>query len=110
MAALSLLTTAWPLVALALVVYIAGLGIYRRFFHPLASVPGPFFAATTKLYQSYYNRRFYLQIERLHQRYGPIVRITPDEVHLADPENYDKIVSATCTSSRVAGVTGGEDE
>ena len=81
----------WTLLALALLTYSLALAIYRRFFHPLAKVPGPFLAATTKLYQSYYNRRFYLQIERLHQQYGPIVRITPNEVHLADPENYDRI-------------------
>lgn len=74
-----------------LVAYIASICVYRRFFHPLSKVPGPFLPAVTKLYQSFYNRRFYLQIEKLHQRYGPIVRITPNEVHLADPEDYDKI-------------------
>jgi hypothetical protein len=75
----------------ALVVYIACLSIYRRFFHPLAKVPGPFLPAVTKLYQTFYNGRYYLQIEKLHQKYGPIVRINPDEVHLADAEDYDKI-------------------
>ena len=81
----------WGILAVVLVVYVSSLAIYRRFFHPLAKIPGPFLPAVTKLYQSYYNGRYYLQIERLHQKYGPIVRITPDEVHLSDPENYDKI-------------------
>lgn len=81
----------WVVLASVMVVYTACVCIYRRFFHPLAGVPGSFLPAITKLYQSYYNGRYYLQIEKLHQRYGPIVRITPDEVHLANPENYDKI-------------------
>ncbi|KAM0705953.1 hypothetical protein Q7P35_007313 [Cladosporium inversicolor] len=66
--------------------------IYRRYFHPLAKIPGPFLPAVTKLYQSYFNCRYYLEIERLHQIYGPVVRITPDEVHIAsNSEDYEKI-------------------
>lgn len=82
----------WSVIVLGLVTtYIITRSIYRRFFHPLAGIPGPFLASTTKLYQTYYNCRFYLQIEQLHRQYGPIVRITPNEVHLSDPENYDRI-------------------
>ncbi|GAB7363733.1 hypothetical protein MBLNU230_g4301t1 [Neophaeotheca triangularis] len=81
----------WTVIAIVVLLYGTTLCIYRRFFHPLAKVPGPFLASVTKLYQSYYNARFYLQIEKLHQQYGPIVRITPNEVHFTDPENYDKI-------------------
>ena len=81
------------LLALAgiLVAYTISICIYRRFFHPLAKVPGPFLPAVTKLYQSYFNRRYYLQIEKLHQKYGSIVRINPDEVHLANAAQYDEI-------------------
>lgn len=75
----------------AVLAYTLALAIYRRYFHPLAKIPGPFLPAVTKLYQSYYNRRYYLQVEKLHQKYGPVVRITPNEVHLTDPKNYDKI-------------------
>jgi hypothetical protein len=74
-----------------LVVYMTSVCIYRRLFHPLAKVPGPFLPAVTKLYQSYYNRRYYLQIEQLHKRYGPLVRINPDEVHIANSTLYDEI-------------------
>ncbi|KAK5118214.1 hypothetical protein LTR85_008194 [Meristemomyces frigidus] len=81
----------WHILAATLVAYVASTCVYRRFFHPLAKVPGPFLPAVTKLYQSYYNGRYYLEVEKLHQQYGPIVRITPDEVHLTDPANYEKI-------------------
>lgn len=81
----------WSLLAAALVLYIAAVCVYRRFFHPLAKVPGPFLPAVTMLYQSYYNKYYYLQIEKMHARYGPVVRITPDEVSLADPDDYEKI-------------------
>ena len=79
------------ILAAIIIAYIASICIYRRFLHPLARVPGPFLPAVTKLYQSYYNGRYYLQIEKLHQQYGRIVRITPDEVHVSDAEQYDKI-------------------
>ncbi|GFF34720.1 trichodiene oxygenase [Aspergillus udagawae] len=68
--------------------------IYRLFFHPLAKVPGPLLARAFFFYSFWYNAhggRLYLQIEKLHQRYGPTVRISPDEIHLSDPEDLDKI-------------------
>jgi cytochrome P450 len=82
----------WSLLAFVIIIQIATKCIYHRFFHPLAKIPGPFLPAVTKLYQSYHNCRYYLEIERLHQQYGPIVRITPEEVHIATgADNYDKI-------------------
>ncbi|KAL1647796.1 hypothetical protein SLS58_002597 [Diplodia intermedia] len=43
------------------------------------------------LYQSYYNGRYYMKIAELHEKYGPVVRITPNEIHLSDPDNYENI-------------------
>jgi cytochrome P450 len=87
-----ILDNKFSLLAFAIVVQVVTTCIYRRFFHPLANIPGPFLPAVTKLYQTYHNRRYYLEIERLHNKYGPIVRINPNEVHLAaDADNYDRI-------------------
>ena len=47
--------------------------IYRRFFHPLAKVPGPFLPAVTTLYQTFYNGRYYLEVEKFHKKYGAIL-------------------------------------
>ncbi|KAK2836963.1 hypothetical protein FQN49_006545 [Arthroderma sp. PD_2] len=69
--------------------------VYRIVFHPLAHIPGPFLAKATNLYSFYFNGildgKFYLQVEKLHEIYGPVVRITPDEIHLSNPEHYDEI-------------------
>ncbi|KAL4797409.1 cytochrome P450 [Aspergillus venezuelensis] len=68
--------------------------VYRLFFHPLAKVPGPLLARTTWLYSTWFNivrGRFYLHIQELHEQYGPIIRITPNEIHLSNPENCEKI-------------------
>jgi hypothetical protein len=43
---------------------------YRRFFHPLAKVPGPFLPAVTTLVQSYYNGNYFKKIEEYHKKYG----------------------------------------
>ena len=55
--------------------WITGLVIYRRYFHPLAAVPGPFIASITDLYVLKFNvfsqrSQLYLQIEKLHDKYG----------------------------------------
>ncbi|KAH8696455.1 benzoate 4-monooxygenase cytochrome P450 [Talaromyces proteolyticus] len=75
--------------------FIAIRTIYRLYFHPLRKIPGPKLAAATHLVEFYYDvilgGKFCWELERMHQRYGPIVRINPRQVHIIDPDFYDEI-------------------
>ncbi|KAG5926197.1 hypothetical protein E4U42_003537 [Claviceps africana] len=68
---------------------------YRLCLHPLAAIPGPRLAAATSWYEFYYDvigrGLFCWEIKRMHDRYGPIVRINPNEVHILDTSFYDEI-------------------
>lgn len=86
------------LVLVAFSVYLATLGVYRLFLHPLAEVPGPKLAALTGWYETYFQLlhkglggQFTFHIKELHHEYGPIVRINPFEVHIDDPDFYSLI-------------------
>ncbi|KAI0485055.1 cytochrome P450 [Xylariaceae sp. FL0804] len=93
------LTAGTCLVATAILVgvYILITAAYRLFAHPLAHVPGPRLAGVSYWYECYYDvfrpAQYAFQIRALHQRYGPIIRITPDEVSIADPEFISSIYS-----------------
>ena len=88
--------------------------IYRLTLHPLAGFPGPKIAAATRLYEFYYDviygggsgGHYYREIELMHAQYGqsnlvhyggrrsdrfsqgPIVRVTPEELHIKDPDYF----------------------
>ncbi|KAL5364358.1 cytochrome P450 [Aspergillus floccosus] len=83
----------------SIVVWLALRSIYRLYFHPLSKFPGPKLAAITSGYEFYYNviRRgmFIWEIERLHQQYGPIIRVSPREIHIKDPNYYDEIYASS---------------
>ncbi|KFA70985.1 hypothetical protein S40288_10349 [Stachybotrys chartarum IBT 40288] len=76
-------------------IFLVTVAIYRLTLHPLAGVPGPVLAATTGLHETYFQLwkdgggRHWVEVDRLHRIYGPIVRISPWEVHIADPEWND---------------------
>jgi hypothetical protein len=83
---------------LGVFLYSAGLVCYRLYFHPLAKFPGPKLAAATYWYDFYYDclkgpvqGRMMYQIEHLHEIYGPIVRINPDEIAVKNPDWVDII-------------------
>ncbi|PYH88418.1 putative cytochrome P450 [Aspergillus ellipticus CBS 707.79] len=89
-----------PIICVLVLTYLISLTFFRLFLHPLASFPGPRVAAVTSWYEFYWNvvkgGRFLWEIERIHQHYGPVVRITPDELHIADPDFYHEVYSPPC--------------
>lgn len=64
---------AWVIAALLLVSYVVRT-IYSVYFGPLAKFPGPKLAATTLLYEFYYDLickgQYTWKIKELHQEYG----------------------------------------
>ena len=88
------------LVGLAsLVLYTLAVGTYRLLLAPISRIPGPLLAKLTYGYEFYYdviNRGQYIwKIRELHETYGPVVRISPEEVHILDAEFYDEIYSGS---------------
>ncbi|KAL1624336.1 hypothetical protein SLS56_007875 [Neofusicoccum ribis] len=73
--------------------------VYRLLFHPLASVPGTKLAAATTLWQFYWDAvrggKMVFRLEEMHQKYGPIIRIGPNEVHISDPAYWDVLYNST---------------
>ncbi|KAK6843849.1 hypothetical protein PG989_007750 [Apiospora arundinis] len=78
-------------------VYLLGLAVYRLYFSPIAGFPGPKLAALSFWYEFYYDvvcgGRYWVRIIELHDRYGPIIRINPYELHVRDPDFYDVLYS-----------------
>ncbi|KAI0385878.1 cytochrome P450 [Hypomontagnella monticulosa] len=66
--------------------------------HPLYQFPGPKIAAMSYLYEAYFDwwltGRYGIEIRKMHEKYGPIVRINPDELHCNDPYFTDEIYSS----------------
>ncbi|KXX82892.1 Trichodiene oxygenase [Madurella mycetomatis] len=69
--------------------------IYNLFFHPLRHIPGPWLSAATYLPELYYDLvksgRYTREIQKMHEKYGPLVRINPHEVHCNDRHFIDDI-------------------
>jgi hypothetical protein len=85
-------------VTLLVLVYLGTLSTHRLLLHPLARFPGPRLAAITRLYEAYYDvlqiGRYTFKIAELHRQYGPIVRISPHELHVSDPSFLREDLSA----------------
>ncbi|KOS20489.1 Trichodiene oxygenase [Escovopsis weberi] len=74
------------------------LPVYRVFFSPLAKFPGPWLAAATSWYEFYYDivrhGDYVHEIDRMHDKYGPIVRINPWEISIRDHAFFNSIYVA----------------
>ena len=61
-------------------------------------------ANRTISYEIYYDvvlgGQYTFQIRRLHEKYGPIVRISPSELHVEDPDSYDVIYGVASSQRR----------
>ena len=65
-------------------------------FHPLHHIPGPLLAKSTQLsqFRSLVRGRPRIDQQKLHQKYGPVVRIGPNEVSIADTTALSPIFGA----------------
>jgi hypothetical protein len=89
------LKVGWPMVVVAAIAYYGTLAFYRLFLHPLARFPGPRLAAISRWYEAYYDvvlgGQYTSKIAQLHTIYGPIIRISPYELHVIDPAFFDTL-------------------
>lgn len=113
--------------------------VYRLYLSPLANFPGPKIAALTDWYEFYYDvikrGKYTWRIAEMHERYGmqtglivrafwyitrrwliemsrvgPIIRISPDQLHINDPDFLDEIYPGSAKKTdkppRYAGMFG----
>ncbi|KAJ5566018.1 Cytochrome P450 [Penicillium sp. DV-2018c] len=75
--------------------FTVGLIIYNIYFHPLASIPGPKANAATALplFRAILNGTLATDTQKLHEKYGDIVRIAPNEVTFIHPNALKEIYS-----------------
>ncbi|KAJ9612934.1 hypothetical protein H2200_002875 [Cladophialophora chaetospira] len=78
----------WPLLAFGCLLLRS---LYRRYLHPLHTVPGPFLGSITSLWWLsvfLFGKEQYRKPILLHAQYGPIVRIRPNTVIIHDPKYF----------------------
>lgn len=83
----------WTSLAGLLVVGLLCRCLFRLYLHPLSGVPGPRLAACTSLWLAW---RTYVgdectAIYKLHEIYGPVLRIAPNDVDIADGDAVEHI-------------------
>ena len=68
----------------------------RRYLSPLRQYPGPFLASCTRLWKVFSVAGGHTELDkiRIHQIYGPIVRIGPNELSFSSPIAAREILSA----------------
>ncbi|KAA8893037.1 cytochrome P450, partial [Sphaerosporella brunnea] len=63
-------------------VAVVATGIRNVYFHPISKIPGPKLAAFNRIYFSYIwlSGRYPQIVKDLHDKYGPVVRLSPNQV------------------------------
>ncbi|KAI2628740.1 cytochrome P450 [Hypoxylon sp. NC1633] len=84
-------------IPVCLTLFLTSLIIYRLYLHPLAKVPGPRLAAITSLWYVYHVKKSRMLVfnRELHKKYGPAVRITPNEVSFDSKEAFQAIYTGS---------------
>lgn len=79
--------------AIGIVILIVGRVFYNIYFHPLRHYPGPKIWTASRLRWAHamQSGTYHLQLRDLHAKYGPVVRIAPDELSYTEPDAWKDI-------------------
>ncbi|TLD11447.1 hypothetical protein PspLS_11952 [Pyricularia sp. CBS 133598] len=74
--------------------FLVSSAVYNVYFHPLAKYPGPSLWAASQIpYAAAFSMGHgHHSIDRLHRKYGKIVRIAPDRLSFTSPESWNEIM------------------
>ncbi|KAF4910857.1 Cytochrome P450 monooxygenase BOT4 [Colletotrichum fructicola] len=69
------------------------IGVYNAYFHKLSAFPGPFLARCSLIWRIYHSQtgRYHYAVEAQHRKYGPVVRVSPNELSFATVESWKAI-------------------
>lgn len=88
----------------AALIYACCAVFYRLFLSPISAFPGPKLAAATFWYEFYYDiilgGKYIWKIKALHEQYGPVIRINPEELHVVDPAFWDVMYTTSTNTNR----------
>ncbi|KAI0129545.1 flavonoid 3',5'-hydroxylase [Xylariales sp. AK1849] len=76
--------------------------VYYRFFSPLARFPGPFWGSVTRLWLAYHNAKAdeCETVRALHEKHGPVIRITPTMLLVSDSTKLPEIYNRNANKSK----------
>jgi hypothetical protein len=76
--------------------------IYRLYFHPLARFPGPLFARLTPIpcTISLLRGRMPMWVKHCHDIYGPVVRVSPNELSFDEEPAWKVYISSWTPPNR----------
>ncbi|KAF2217551.1 hypothetical protein CERZMDRAFT_108251 [Cercospora zeae-maydis SCOH1-5] len=95
--------------ACTFVAYRIWIVVYNLYLSPLAQFPGPKFAAVSYLPEFYYNLiageggQFPFIVREWHDKYGPIIRINPHELHVRDSSWFDTLYNNSRPAWKIQG-------
>ncbi|KAL4733555.1 cytochrome P450 [Aspergillus similis] len=80
-------------------VYVSTRILYNIYFHPLAAFPGPLLARASMAWRIYHSMggRFHRAIDEQHRRYGPVFRVSPNELSFASVASWKDIYGHRAT-------------
>lgn len=92
----------WHSIASLAFCFITVIIFRRRFLSPISNVPGPFLASITRIWHVFqiFKGKHNHVTTGLHEKYGPFVRIAPNEVSVAHPDAPKKLLLATLEKVR----------
>lgn len=93
----------WREALLLLAIAIITNAVYNAYLHPLRKVPGPFLAGVTELWRTrkYASGQWHQDIVDLHRQYGPVVRVSPNEVSFVDRAALEQVYGHATGTKKV---------